>query len=207
MNLLLTNDDGFMAEGINVLYNVLSSEHNVYIVAPDKNRSAVSHCITVDTPLRIKKEGEHIFSCSGTPADCVLVSLRSNFLQVKFDAVVSGINRGINIGTDITYSGTCAAARQAVLSGLPGVAFSLSSSTKDFNYEALASFAQKNISHLVSLSSVSEDRHNRVFVNVNGKSGVSYKGVKFCDELSLRNYDDKCKLVQDFWGDTYSFLQ
>ena len=218
MNLLLTNDDGFMAEGIRVLAKNLCKEHNIYVVAPDRNRSASSHRITVDKPIRLRKEdcinessvndkSIVVYSCSGAPADCVLATMRTNFLGVKIDAVVSGINRGINIGTDIIYSGTCAAARQAVLHGVPGIAVSLSSHTNSFKYDALARFTLKNFQKLYSLASITKNPHEQIFVNINASSLEEYKAVRFANELSVRKYNDTCKLVEDFYGDNYSFFQ
>ena len=135
MNLLLCNDDGFDSEGIKVLAKKLSQKHKVYIVAPDSNRSAVSHHITMFKENTLIKLDDNLYSCSGFPVDCVFTGIESSLFGVKIDAVISGINRGANMGTDIIYSGTCAVARQGVLSGLPSVAFSLQSSEAEDNWE------------------------------------------------------------------------
>ena len=126
MTILLTNDDGIQAKGINVIAERLIKDgHEVYVVAPDSNRSAVSHHITIWNVNTLKNQGENRWSCSGYPSDCVCVGLESNLFDFKFDVVVSGINQGANMGTDIIYSGTCGAARQAVLNGVPGIALSV----------------------------------------------------------------------------------
>ena len=147
MKLLLTNDDGFSADGIKTLARYLSDAgHEVWIFAPDRNRSAASNRITMDKPLRIKEHGQRVYSCSGMPADCVIAALKSGIIGNGVDAVLSGINRGANIGTDILYSGTAAAARQAVLYGVPGIAFSVRSSDGFWRYDAMARFAYSNLS-------------------------------------------------------------
>ena len=125
MNILITNDDGFDADGIKTLASRLAQEHTVFIVAPAGNRSAASHIISMHKNLEIKKIADSVWSCSGYPADCVLTALKSPLLPVKPDCILSGINAGANMGTDIVYSGTCAAARQGALDGIPSVALSL----------------------------------------------------------------------------------
>ena len=200
MNLLLSNDDGFDSEGINVLAKKLAQKHNVYIIAPDSNRSAVSHHITMTSHNQMVKLDDNIWSCSGYPVDCVFTGLESNILGVKIDGVVSGINKGANMGTDIVYSGTCAVARQAVLSGVPAVALSLDPVSWDtikqegFKFEALADFASKNIEKLLSLAKITPPR---AFVNINALSVESYKGVRFADKPCVRVYGDKTVVVHD----------
>ena len=110
MRILLTNDDGIGAAGLAALEAAFGSRHEVWVVAPDGERSGTSHAIHLQGPVRIRHEGERRFSCSGTPADCVFLGLRGDFLP-SIDAVLSGINHGPNLGTDVVYSGTCAAAR------------------------------------------------------------------------------------------------
>ncbi len=152
MNILLTNDDGYEARGINVLAERLSKDHRVYVIAPDGNRSAISHGITMYKPLRLRKVRENVWACSGKPADCSIVGIKSGFLPVRVDAVVSGINHGANLGTDVVYSGTCASAREAVLDGVPSVAVSLDfvDGRLDF-FDGIADFVAKNIEKLLSL--------------------------------------------------------
>lgn len=197
MNLLLTNDDGYSAKGLNTLLNYLSSEHNVFVVAPESNRSAVSHCITMHKNLEIKQYDKNIWSCSGSPVDCVITALKSSLLPVKIDAVISGINAGANIGTDILYSGTCAAAREGVLHGIPSVAFSLDNegldSSEFVHFDVLADFALKNLETLVSLAKIERPY---AFVNVNALSIPKYKGAKLTKQLSIREYGDFVTLKQ-----------
>jgi 5'-nucleotidase len=211
MKLLLTNDDGYNAEGINILAQHLLHDNDVCVFAPDRNRSAVSHCITMNEPLKIIQRSERVYSCSGVPVDCVVAGIRGNFLPFMPDAVISGINRGANVGTDIVYSGTAAAARQAVLYGVPGIALSVESQNDIWKYDAMADFAAKNIHQLVSLSCVAGNSIEKsikqcIFVNVNALSDDSYKGVCFADELSFREYRDTVKMINAPDGCNYSFF-
>ena len=210
MRIVLTNDDGFESEGINVLATHLSDEHEVWIVAPDRNRSAVSNSITMNKALKIKKIRERVYSCSGTPVDCVIVALKSGLVSGVPDVVMSGINRGPNIGTDILYSGTCAGARQAVLYGVPGIALSVSSFDNAWQYDAMARFAKKNINSLIALTHTSHRDGTPdgecFFVNVNGASCEQYSGVQYADEISFREYCDGMHLLDAPDGATYGFF-
>jgi 5'-nucleotidase len=198
MRLLLTNDDGIGSEGISVLAGRLSEKHEVWIVAPDSNRSGVSHCITMKNSMKLVKTGKRKYKYSGTPADCVITGLRSGLIPEDPDVVISGINRGANIGTDILYSGTAAAARQAVLYGIPGIALSIDSSDGRWEYDALADFTEKNLVLLKNLCSTAGYNGSMpatpcVFVNVNALSALSYKGVR-CTDVSFREYHDTIQL-------------
>lgn len=198
MNLLLTNDDGYNSPGLKALADRLSLEHKIFIVAPESNRSAVSHHFTMFSQNKIVKIEDNIFSCSGYPADCSFVGFAGDLFGEKIDAVIAGINIGANLGTDIVYSGTCAAVRETVLHGIPGIAVSLDvvdwdkSNKEGFKFNALADFTAKNLEKLISLACIT---YPRAFVNVNGASVEKYKGVKFTDTLCVRNYNDKIKIV------------
>lgn len=125
MVILLTNDDGYQAEGLNVLEEVLSSAgHETWVCAPSDQRSAQSHAMTLRGNVRIVRYGQRHYHCSGTPADCILYGLSGGTIGVRPDLVVSGINHGYNASTDILYSGTVGAAREAILRGVPGIAIS-----------------------------------------------------------------------------------
>lgn len=137
MNILLTNDDGIEAAGMGFLAKKLAQTHEVTIVAPESNRSGVSHSITWLTPIRIREknmiEGVKSFCTSGTPADCV-VAATTIFPQGHFDLLISGINHGQNLGVDLRYSGTISAAFEGRMQGLPAIAVSLASeSSSDFS--------------------------------------------------------------------------
>lgn len=127
MKILLTNDDGIFAEGLCALYRTLSLDHEVIVVAPEAERSAVGHAITLSDPLRVKiiRQGKKFwgYAVNGTPADCVKIAFYE--LVGPVDLVVSGINRGANIGINVLYSGTVSAATEAAILGMPSLAVSL----------------------------------------------------------------------------------
>ena len=124
MKILVSNDDGYLATGINVLADALSDIADVVVVAPDRNRSAASNSLTLHDPLRVSKVGENRYRVNGTPSDCVHLAL-TGFLDEEPDLVVSGINHGANLGDDVIYSGTVAAAMEGRFLGLPTIAVSL----------------------------------------------------------------------------------
>lgn len=124
MNILVSNDDGIHARGLRVLADALSSMGEVWVVAPDRERSASSHSLTLNRPLRVTKVAPTWFTVDGTPTDCVALGLMG-MINRKFDLVVSGINVGGNMGDDVTYSGTVSAAFEATLLGLPAFALSV----------------------------------------------------------------------------------
>ncbi|MCR5606504.1 MAG: 5'/3'-nucleotidase SurE [Treponema sp.] len=183
MHILITNDDGIEGEGLKVLAECLSKKNDVWVIAPNCNRSAVSNGITINKTLQLKRYGKQVFSSSGLPADCVIEALCSDITECKIDVVISGINRGANIGTDIVYSGTAAAARQASILGYPGIALSIDSDSEDYKYNALADFVEKNLQKLCRLYKPG------YFLNINAFSLSSYKGVQFTD-ISSRKYKD-----------------
>jgi 5'-nucleotidase len=140
LNILITNDDGIHAPGIFALKKALDSVGNVLVVAPDTERSAVGHAITLSDPLRVSKvyRDDSLFgwAVNGTPADCVKLGIRC-ISEKPIDIVVSGINLGPNTATNIMYSGTVSAAAEAVIMGVPGLAISLTSfDTPEFEYSS-----------------------------------------------------------------------
>jgi len=124
MKILVSNDDGYLATGINVLTDALAQIADVIVVAPDRNRSAASNSLTLNDPLRVSKVAEKRYRVNGTPSDCVHLAL-TGFLDEEPDLVVSGINHGANLGDDVIYSGTVAAAMEGRFLGLPTIAVSL----------------------------------------------------------------------------------
>ena len=142
MNILLRNDDGIYAAGLWSLYESLSARHNVFVVAPDRERSAVGHGITLHQPLRAEKmnvnNGCTGYAVNGTPADCVKIGM-IEILDKKPDMVISGINHGANVGVNINYSGTVAAAREAALYQIPAIAVSIKG-YQHVSYDTAADF-------------------------------------------------------------------
>jgi len=134
MNILLSNDDGILAPGIRCLAATLAQIHQVTVIAPDRERSATGHALTLHKPLRVEAVGDpyppqvSAWTCSGTPADCVKFGLDA-LLKSPPDWVIAGINRGANLGTDVLYSGTVSAAMEGLLEGIPSLAISLVSYT------------------------------------------------------------------------------
>lgn len=124
MHFLISNDDGITAQGIQVLSDRMSELGKVTIVAPDQDRSGASNSLTLDSPVRIREIGERKFRVTGTPTDCVHIAL-TGLLDKDPDMVVSGINAGANLGDDVIYSGTVAAAMEGRFLGLPAIAVSL----------------------------------------------------------------------------------
>ena len=160
MIILLTNDDGIESAGILAMADVLTSGHEVWMVAPDIERSGTSHAITLRDAVRISEIRTRTYACGGTPADCVLFALLGA-IPVKPDVVISGINHGANLGTDIIYSGTAAAARQAALMDRPSIAVSLVGGSPPNDFRLAARFVEENLSLLVGLWSPDH------FINVN----------------------------------------
>ena len=148
MKLLLTNDDGILAEGIRVLSQALS-KHELYLFAPEGERSAISHGITLGMPLRAEKVSfenvKEAYKVGGTPADCVKLA---QHMIGGFDAVFSGINHGSNLGCDVLYSGTVAAACEGMLLGIPSVAVSVDSGQTSYFSNALVECIQKSAEYI-----------------------------------------------------------
>lgn len=146
MNILISNDDGIAANGIRVLSEELSKKHNVYVVAPDRERSAAGHSLTLHTPLRVeeiedsKSGAKRTWVTTGTPGDCVKIAINAILSDDEQpDVVISGINHGPNLGADILYSGTVSCAMEGAMLGVPAIAVSLASMSaeyEDFKYSA-----------------------------------------------------------------------
>lgn len=154
MNLLICNDDGIESEGILVLAKLLNKRHRVVVIAPDVNRTASSHAMTVGKRMALKKreigDGIEAYSFSGTPADCVKFAL--NTRKGQFDAVISGINKGPNLGTDVMYSGTVSAALESLLFHIPSVAVS-SAAESGNDFASAAEVAGRLVPDLLSRAS------------------------------------------------------
>lgn len=200
MKILLTNDDGYRSEGLAALEAALSPLHEVWILAPDGERSGQSHAITLKHPIRVKRHSDRHYSTSGTPADCVILC-KHGVLPVVPDVVVSGINSGPNLGTDLIYSGTAAAARQAAMDGLPAVAVSLAVLAPPFEYGPLARFVAESLDAFV------RDWNPCFFYNVNAGSVPAGGAFEQEDaEPSVRAYHDTLKVFDASDGFSYCFF-
>jgi len=150
MKILLTNDDGIYADGLWSLYRQFSPHHTVTVVAPDRERSAVGHGITLDRPLRASKiclhDGCSGYAVTGTPADCIKLGILE-IVKGRPDLVLSGINPGANVGININYSGTVAAAREAALNGIAAIAVSVQGNPSR-RYAEAAAFVKRLVDRL-----------------------------------------------------------
>jgi len=185
-HILLTNDDGFDAIGIKALIEALKPIAKLTVVAPAKNKSACGHSLTLDRPLRMVSIDDDYYKVDdGTPTDCVFISLNNLFKDgYKPDLVVSGINLGANMGEDITYSGTAAAAMEATLQGVPSIAISqvCNNRCKDITSEKDFALAQKTI---VSITQKIFNKEfpldSRRFLNVN----IPPIGIDECNGMKI----------------------
>ena len=139
MIILISNDDGIRSEGIQALARAVEPLGEVYVVAPDREQSAVSHSLTLHRPLRVEEIAPRQLAVDGTPADCVNLAA-SGILPERPGLVISGINKGANLGDDITYSGTVSAAMEGTLLGIPSIAISLVARER-FDFDDAAGFA------------------------------------------------------------------
>jgi 5'-nucleotidase len=146
VSILLSNDDGISSEGIAALQEALASLDEIWVVAPDRDQSAVSHSLTLHRPLRIEPVGPRVFRVDGTPTDCINLAI-NGILPERPRLVISGINRGANLGDDITYSGTVSAAMEATLLGVPAIAVSLVARER-FDFAPAAAFTRQ-LAHVV----------------------------------------------------------
>jgi len=178
---MLTNDDGYDAQGFQSLYRILSQNFDVFAVAPRTQQSGASHSLTLRRPIRVEKIRDRFYTIDGTPTDCVLLAYH-DLIKNPIDIVVSGINHGPNMGSDVFYSGTVAAALQGASLGFRSLAVSLSG--KEFNdFTASAQYTRNLITRILSLD------QDRTVLNVNIPE-KSIKGEKIT-KLGHRIYRDK----------------
>jgi 5'-nucleotidase len=177
LHILLTNDDGIYADGLWALYDAIHSRHNVVVVAPDRERSAVGHGITLQHPIRAAQitvpGGSKGWSVSGTPADCVKLAI-GELLETRPDLVISGINPGANVGVNLNYSGTVAAAREAALYGIAAMAVSV-----QVHDRPVYDLATRCVARLVPLLSANGLAPG-IFLNINVPAAPPDKTVGIC---------------------------
>lgn len=226
MKILLTNDDGYFAEGIQSLYKVLSKEHQVKIAAPMSNKSGYSASFSFFRGHDFKQFGQDIFALEASPVDCVMASIKGKWLSYSDgsfmpDLLISGINHGANLGTDITYSGTVGAARQGALYGIPSFALSLEkldwSSPEPYCFDEFSAFILKNLkTFLEILPGKKMDFPDcqegllknplEYFLNINAPSVKKYRGLKVAS-VSHRVYEDEYFLKENEDGSKTSFCK
>ncbi len=204
MRIMLTNDDGIHAPGLRVLDRAFQrAGHEVFVVAPLTEQSAVGHAVTLSLPLRIKQiqdEAFHGFGISGTPVDCVKIGLNA-ILDPGPDLVVSGINSGANVGVDILYSGTVAAATEAALAGIPALAVSID----DFHPVDLKAHAECVTRFLERIDPESCPPKRVLNLNFPGGSLEGVRGLKLCLQTQSV-YDDRYEQRTDPRGNAYYWL-
>ncbi len=161
MNILVVNDDGIESRGLHILAAQLKKLGNVWVVAPDRPQNAMGRAITLHKPLRLKQIGGQVFSVNGTPSDCVILGAGRALKDRSIRLLVSGINKGLNLGDDVTNSGTVAAALEGTIQGIPSIAVSLDG-LKRFRFQLAASVAVE-VAKLVLKHELPAD----TFLNVN----------------------------------------
>ena len=216
MRILLTNDDGISSPGIRLLAKELrSAGHRVFLVAPDKNRSGSSHSILfLNEPLKLSEIEEDTWICSGTPVDCVIMALLGGIPEICIstegtainmerapDLILSGINAGANLGTDIVYSGTAAAARQGSFFNIPSVALSLVESDIPWQWETVISYVSEKLISIMGYWKAD------AFVNVNFPNIDRKPSALVPCFHSIRYYNDRIVTYMPPDGGVYCFVR
>jgi 5'-nucleotidase len=197
--ILVTNDDGVRSQGLKSLAQAMAELGRTIVVAPDRNRSAVGHALTLDHPLRAEEVKTDVFAVDGTPTDCVNLGIHG-LLTERPDLVVSGINRGANLGDDITYSGTVCAALEASLMGIPAIAVSLDAADFRENALRIAALFMKKLASKV----LDEGLPKETFLNVNVPA-ESTRGVRLTRQ-GKRRYGEGVVCNQDPRGRKYYWI-
>jgi len=199
MRVLCTNDDGILAHGLSCLVAAVEPIADVTVVAPDREQSATSHSLTLHHPVRPIQRGDRRWQIDGTPTDCVMIAVEA-LMDERPDFVLSGINHGQNMGEDVLYSGTVAAAMEGVSIGIPSIAISFAGgdlradvSMLDKQIEPLRNLLR----HLLTLRSF--PANTLLNVNIPPLPGDEIKGVKLT-RLGRRVYSDSIKRMEDPWG-------
>jgi len=189
MQILLTNDDGYYARGLQTLYKNLLKENiwDLSIVAPEGQRSAIGHAITLFNPIMVREHSlennKQGFSIYGTPSDCVKLAIQGNIIP-RPDLIISGINSGANIGTDVFYSGTVSAALEGVFLGIPSIAVSLAGYKKGSNFEPAAEFIIGLLPEIIK-----EPYQGLININIPAEPEGNWPGVRIT-KLGKTVYED-----------------
>ena len=196
MRILLTNDDGVNASGLRLLETIADAfSDDVWIVAPSEERSGAGHSLTLTVPVRLRKLGERRFCVTGTPTDAVMMGLAHIMKDMRPDLILSGVNRGANLGEDVTYSGTVSAAMEGALAGIPSIALSQSYAREGMGdlvpFAAAEAWAERVLRPLIDTPMAP-----RTLVNVNFPAlpPADVKGVRVVRQ-GLRDYG-RLKIVQ-----------
>ena len=199
MRLLCTNDDGILAHGLKCLVAAAECLGEVTVVAPDREQSATSHSLTLHHPVRPIQRGERRWQVDGTPTDCVMLAVEA-LMPERPDFVLSGINHGQNMGEDVLYSGTVAAAMEGISIGIPSIAISFAGGDLRADVSMLDEQVDMLSSLLCHLTSLPAFPPNTLLnVNLPPLKGSEIKGVRLT-QLGRRVYSDSIKRMQDPWG-------
>ncbi len=207
LKILISNDDGVFADGIRTLAAAASNRgHKVYVVCPDQERSATGHGLTLQAPIRAEKANElfengvEAWGCNGTPADCVKLAL-NELLKEKPDLVLSGVNHGPNLGTDVFCSGTVAAALEGTLAGIPSLAASVTSfQWRDFTFASQLALD-------IAENSLATSWPTKLLLNLNIPACLPKEmGALQWTRLSIRQYEEQFSKRIDPRGNTYYWM-
>jgi 5'-nucleotidase len=195
MNILISNDDGILARGLAVLGEVCAALGQVTVVAPDREQSGTSHSLTLHRPLRVTRRPDGTLQVDGTPTDCVLLAIGA-LMPDKPDFVISGINHGQNMGEDVFYSGTVAAAMEGLVAGIPSIAISYAGGDVD-TLETHRAGLTALLQRIVRVKNFPKE--TLLNINLPGISGDQVKGVKVT-HLGSRVFSEEIALMKDPWG-------
>jgi 5'-nucleotidase len=207
MRILLSNDDGVHAVGLRAMYDELKKIGDVCVVAPLQEKSTTGHSLTLHKPLRLIPMGENFFGVSGSPADCVYVGIREVMGKLP-DLVVSGINRGANLGQDVYYSGTVSAAREACILGIPSMAVSLAvdfAKARDEEHLHYSSAAKMAVRVLKGMKGIEVPAQTFLNLNVPDLPFKKIKGVK-TSRQGFRYYSGTILKRRDHRGKNYFWV-
>ncbi len=209
MKVLISNDDGIYSEGIIALYDEIKKIADAVVVAPDRERSAAAHSLTLQYPLRVEKIRKSFYAVDGTPTDSVILGVKRIFKKKPPDIIVSGINKGPNLGDDITYSGTVAAALEGAIIGIPSFAISLAAND-NFDFRPAAVFAAKLVGLVAKYGLPQGTLLN---VNVPGKpldeihgTMITRQGKRVYGNAIVEKIDPRGKKYYWMGGNDISFL-
>lgn len=206
MRILISNDDGINSPGIQALASAMKDLGEVYVAAPERNQSATGHAVTMHTPLRSKEvdgfgDGIKAWWVNGTPADCVKLGIE-NLMGVKPDLVVSGINMGENLGTDVIYSGTVSAAVEGAIFGIPAIAFSY----QDYYAKDMTTAAKAAKEICIQILKHGIPQNHIINVNIPKINSLEdIKGIKLC-KLGVKIYQNNFEERRDPKGNIYYWL-
>ena len=198
--ILVTNDDGIQSPGITILAKALARIGEVWVVAPDRERTAVAHAVTLHKPLRLHQLSSRVFTVNGTPVDCVNLALLNIMPQLP-DMVVSGINRGVNLGDDVMYSGTVAAAMEGTILGVPSLAVS-QEGRHEFRFTVGASYAVRLVQLVLAKGLPAETLLN---VNIPNRPQRDIHGARITS-LSRRRFHNPIIEKSDPHGRKYYWI-